>query len=125
MASDRTEQRPWLLGKLNVGYITANGIHVIRRSIGGKRFERSTQRTRESAAVAEYLKFENDPVNYRPTGEKVRGPAPIFLTTELIDEHIAWAVRAKKVTSQKWEARNLGKCRNLASAFWTTAAASA
>src|SRR6202022_1347194 len=54
---------------------------------------------------------ENEPVNYRPTGEKVQGPAPIFLTTELIDEHIAWAVRAKKVTSEKWEARKKSHLR--------------
>lgn len=90
-----------------MGYITPRGKYVILRNVGGKQFERSTGQIDETRAIIELARFEDDPENYRPSPPpekaKSKGPPPIYLTPELIDEHVEWAKGVGKITSPEWE----------------------
>jgi hypothetical protein len=124
MASDRDNK--WLHPETGqpIGYRSVSGHYVIRKSIGGrddrKNYERSTGQTDVFLAFAEYQRFVGDPASYTPAGGPLQpgpsapppapvqstGPAPLYLTPELIDEHIEHGERVGNLTSPDW-VRNL------------------
>ncbi|HEY0840459.1 MAG TPA: hypothetical protein VGD74_09765 [Vulgatibacter sp.] len=84
------------------GYIRRDAqgrkLHVIRRSIGGQRYEISTGCTTERAAMRELEKFESDPPGYRPGGDP--GGAIHLdgkLVAEFLEDHAA--------NSERWQAQ--------------------
>lgn len=68
-------------------------VYVIRRQVGGKRYEVSTRARNEPAAVAQLRRFEADPEDYDPRG-RVR-PNPIYLDVKLADAFLAWSAKPK------------------------------
>lgn len=74
-------------------------VYVIRKQIGGRRYEVSTKRHSLTAALAEWERFERDPDGYTPGGA---APAePVQLTNELVEDFLAWS-RDEKGNSREW-----------------------
>jgi integrase len=63
----------------------------VYKKIGGRVFERSTRRHRESLALRELNRFWDDPAAYDPRGANPRDP--LVLTKELVDEYLAFSAR--------------------------------
>jgi hypothetical protein len=65
---------PRIDDKWDYGYIRKDAkgrkVHIIRVSIGGKRYEVSTRRHTQGAAIDEYRRFETDPENYEPVMQR-------------------------------------------------------
>lgn len=76
--------------------------YIIRRSIGGTRYELSTRCTTERAAFEELKRFEASPTTYKP-GSQGTGKAPgrpVYLTTEVLEGFVAFS--ASKGNSKLW-----------------------
>jgi integrase len=74
-------------------------VYIIREQVNGKRYEVSTRKHTLSAALAERDRFEKNPEAYA-RGDSGAG-APIYLTTELARDFLAWSLNEKKNT-EKW-----------------------
>ncbi|OLC49107.1 MAG: hypothetical protein AUH82_01145 [Chloroflexi bacterium 13_1_40CM_4_65_13] len=104
-----------------LGFRNPRDVYVIRKKIGGRRgtvYEKSTGQTDIIRALVEFERFLEDPPNYespdqertasvsKALGVPVEPPkpklAPIYLTPELIEEHLAWAEREGKIKSRRW-----------------------
>lgn len=72
-------------------------VYVIRRSIGGVRYEISTRCTTLRAAMRELERFEADPPGYRPGGDVSNA---LYLDAELARAFLE--AQARKGNSQKW-----------------------
>lgn len=89
------------------GYIRKVGgrqTYVINRKIGGVKFERSTGRADLKAAMAEYVRFEQDPHGYAPLPPKVDapdGPHPVYLDGVLIENFLTYSVKHCR-NSKEW-----------------------
>ncbi len=70
----------------------ARKIFVIRRMIGGSRFEVSTKRSTETAALIELERFEKNPIGYTPLPElhllDDDGPQPLRLDAALAKRYL-------------------------------------
>jgi integrase len=77
-------------------------VYVIRRQIGGRRFEVSTRRHSLSAALAELERFERDPEGYHPGGDP--GAAALYLDNELAQRFLAWSA-GERGNSTGWLAK--------------------
>jgi len=64
-------------------------VYVIRKQIGGQRFEVSTRRHTLGAALAEWERFEKDPEGYQPGGPQ--RAAAVYLDAKLSEEFLAWS----------------------------------
>jgi integrase len=104
----------WLGGRIWQG---ADGrrSYVIRRQVGGRAYEVSTQCTGERAALRQLERFEADPAGYSPSG--VSGES-LVLTAELVEAFLRWSKHGKGnslgwVATQKryltWWAAKLGR----------------
>ncbi len=72
--------------------------YIIRRRVGGKRYEVSTRCSRIAAARAQLERFERAPDEYEPGGG--RGDA-VQLTAELVGLFVAWSQHSKG-NSRAW-----------------------
>lgn len=72
--------------------------YVIRKRIGGTRFEVSTRCQTERAAFRELERFEADPRGYQAGGAP--GPEPVFMTAELVGEFSTFS--EEKGNTAKW-----------------------
>ena len=63
--------------------------YIIRRQVGGKRYEVSTRCSKLAAALKQLERFEADPAAYEPGGAP-RGEA-VELTPELVAQFVAWS----------------------------------
>lgn len=72
--------------------------YLIRRQIGGTRYEVSTHCDRERPALAQLDRFLADPENYDPRGGSAD---PLRLTAELVGAFIAWSLDVKG-NSRPW-----------------------
>jgi integrase len=90
-------------------------VYVIRKQVNGRRYEVSTRKHTLSAAFIELERFEKNPDAYVPGG----GPAgaPIYLSTDLARDFLAWSLNEKRNTA-KW----VGQQR-LYLAWWASALA--
>jgi hypothetical protein len=69
------------------GYIR-DGVWIIEKRVGGKKFHVSTRATSPRAAMKQLERFEADPNGFSAAGTK--RVAELALTTELIDDFHAW-----------------------------------
>src|SRR5438309_10507870 len=90
--------RPWEGGYIRVDS-RARDVYVIRRSINGTRYERSTFCTTYRAGIEQLKRFEADPENYQPQGEP-KG-AGLYLAEELAQQFLDWS-RDEKKNSATW-----------------------
>jgi integrase len=85
------------------GYVRVDakgrGIYIIRRSIGGKRYEVSTRCTTRYGARRQLERFEADPESYQALPESALRQK-LTLTIELIAEFMAWS--ADKGNGKEW-----------------------
>jgi integrase len=105
-SQDGSRRTTWDGGYIRHG--KKRDIYVIERWVGGTKFHISTRCSTSGAAHEQLKRFEEDPVNYRPSGRAVRG---VFLTAELVLEFKQWMVKVKK-NSPEWSsqvARMLGQ----------------
>jgi len=121
--ADRSEKWIHPDGKQTLGYVhPTTGKYVIFKRVGSrannKLYEKSTDQTDLIRAAVQFERFMKDPENYVPPDEErnasvskslgipVEPPkpkfAPIYLTPELIEEHMAWAKREGKIKSRLW-----------------------
>jgi integrase len=77
------------------GYIR-NGVFVIERKIGGRKFHVSTHATTERGALKQLERFEADPVGYDPNA---RAGSALVLNEALIDRFHAWQLEG---VSRQW-----------------------
>ena len=107
-SNDRSER--WAGGFVR---ITGEGptrqrVYVIRKQVGGERYEVSTRKTSEEDALLELLKFNRSPATYDPTpppdlvGDE--GPQPVYLTAALIKEYLDHCTKAGN-THQWWNSK--------------------
>jgi hypothetical protein len=82
------------------GYIR-KGVYIIRRSIGGRRYEVSTRCTTAAAAYKALESFEKDPRAFTATTESGHTTKSLFLTEALAQEFLDWCKVSKK-TSKAW-----------------------
>lgn len=89
-----TQREPWLGGFVRrTG--TGKPVYVIEKRIGGAYFKVSTRCHTKTAAERELVRFESDPLGYRP-GMTTAGDA-VKLTTGLISEYRDWLEAPKPV----------------------------
>jgi hypothetical protein len=87
---------------------TARRVFFIRKMVAGTRYEISTQRANEIDALLELQKFARSPATYTPTplpdllGDE--GPSPVWLSSDLIDEHLKYCT-AMGTSHQWWNAK--------------------
>jgi integrase len=67
--------------------------YVIRRQIGGKRYEVSTRCSRLRPALAQLERFEADPDGYDPAGSS---DEPVRLTAALVALFVTWSQASKR-----------------------------
>lgn len=72
--------------------------YVIERMIRKRRFHISTHCSSRRAAEKQFERFQADPFNYKPEGEK---PEAVLLTSELATEFVLW-MRTKKKNTLKY-----------------------
>lgn len=72
--------------------------YIIRRMVGGRRYEVSTRCTRIAAARAQLERFERDPLGYEPGGG---AGETVQLTAELVGLFTTWSQHAKG-NSRPW-----------------------
>ncbi len=72
-------------------------VYVIRKQIGGRRYEVSTRRHTLVAALAEWEKFEKDPDGYAAGGDA--GHAAMYLDNKLAERFLAWSAGERANTS--------------------------
>ena len=89
--SERVKVKGW------PGYVR-EGLFIIEKRIGGKKFHVSTRCTSLRAALKQLERFEENPAAYSPRG--VDAPAPLVLDLKMIDELHAW--HAPTVSSTEW-----------------------
>ncbi len=77
-------------------------MYVIRRSVGGKRYDVSTRCTTLKAAMEQLKRFEADPASYRAAGEERRDP--IYLDAALTLAFLTWS-RDVQENSAHWVAK--------------------
>lgn len=103
-AHDRSER--WTGGFVRVvgDGPTLHRVYVIRRMVGGQRYDVSTRRSTEAEAMVELVRFEKDPAGYDPTPEPDllgdEGPAPLALDADLSKEYLNAC--ADGVTPKYW-----------------------
>lgn len=73
-------------------------VYVIRKQIGGRRYEVSTRRHTLAAALGEWEKFERDPEGYSGAGDP--GAVPLFLDNDLSEKFLRWSLREKQNTAE-------------------------
>jgi integrase len=82
------------------GYVRTDAkgraVFVIRKQIGGRRYEWSTRRHTLGAALAEWEKFERDPGRYLAAGK-----APIILDLDLCKAFLRWSA-VDRGNSDQW-----------------------
>jgi len=85
------------------GFVRRTGagkvIYVIRRQVGGRRYEVSTRCSTLRAAMAELARFEADPAAYLPGGPA--RPEPVLLTVDLGKAFLEWS-RDAKGNTDRW-----------------------
>ncbi len=95
------------------GYIRkdAHGrpVYIIRRMIGGRRFDVSTRATDVESARAQLRRFEADPDNYNPAPVS----EPLFLDAGLVKGFLEWS-RDEKKNTREWV-----KVQQRRLVFWT------
>ena len=79
------------------GYIR-DGVWIIEKRVGGKKFHVSTRATTSKGANAQLERFEKDPNAFRAQGSA--SVEALVLDTDLIDEFHAW--HKTQVTSTQW-----------------------
>lgn len=72
--------------------------YVIERWVGGIHFHISTRCRTSGAAHAQLKRFEEDPINYRPSGE---GSHRLPITAALVAEYREWMISVKR-NSRPW-----------------------
>lgn len=89
-------------GKWDGGYISIGGsgrrTYIIEREVRGRRFHVSTRAHTTEGAMAQLKRFEGDPLNFRPEGE--RAPDGLYLTIELAAEYRKWLLEERLTTKQ-------------------------
>jgi hypothetical protein len=68
-------------------------VYVIRKQIGGHRYEVSTRKHTLAAALAEWERFEKDPDRYQPAGAP--GTGAIYLDNALSVAFVTWSLNDK------------------------------
>jgi len=102
--SDRSER--WAGGFVRIVGVgpTKQRVYVIRKQVGGQRYEVSTRRNSEVEALLELAKFQQSPATYDPTpspdllGDE--GPRPVYLDSDLIKEYLDHCTKIG--TSHQW-----------------------
>ena len=95
--SDRSER--WAGGFVRIvgDGPTRQRVYVIRKMVGGRRYEVSTHRGTEVDALLELAKFQKSPATYDPTPEPDllgdEGPEPVYLDADLIEEHLDYCTK--------------------------------
>jgi len=96
-------REPWTGGHVHVGK-DGTKTYVIRKRIGGKRYEVSTRASTRHAAELELRRFEADPEGYQPGGPK--RPDPVYLDPQLSTEFLEWSAAPReeggKGNSPRW-----------------------
>lgn len=64
-------------------------VYVIRKQVKGKRYERSTHTSSESAASIQLARFDADPENYDPRGKPKA--EPLYLDADLTERFLRWS----------------------------------
>src|SRR5437870_2926549 len=94
-----------VIGTWDGGFIreTSRGkVYVIRRSIGGKRYDVSTGCSTSTGAAEQLKRFESDPESYEPGG--ATGAEALVLDDALIDLFLRFS-RDEKKNSPRWVAQ--------------------
>jgi integrase len=73
-------------------------VFVIRKQVGGRRYEVSTRKHTLKAALAEWERFEQDPEGYAPGGSAAT--EPIYLDNDLCRDFLAWSLKEKGNTPE-------------------------
>jgi hypothetical protein len=93
-------REPWLGGFVHEAE-DGTETYIIRRQVGGKRYEISTRCTTERAALKQLERFEADPANYSPGSDEKKVAKVIKLDTALVAEFLTHCRDVKK-NSAPW-----------------------
>jgi integrase len=80
-------------------------VFIIRKQVGGRRYEVSTRKHSLAAALAEWARFERDPEGYQPGGAAPR--SPVYLDNRLSEDFLAWSLH-EKGNSAEWVKKQKG-----------------